>query len=96
MRPRTHPQVYRWSGQSQFIEEDLAHLGVVMLAGVDDFLLDQRWNALPRLTTAALINCGRAPTTVKIRRHEGAIVRTKFFLRIYMLLYILRIGIYCT
>jgi hypothetical protein len=47
MRPRTHPQVYRWSGQSQFIEEDLAHLGVVMLAGVDDFLLDQRWNALP-------------------------------------------------
>ncbi len=51
--------------QRQLLEEDVGHAGIVMLAGVHEDL-GVVWRTT-RENAAALMNCGRAPTTVRKR-----------------------------
>ena len=48
--------------QAELLEEDLREVGVVVLAGVDEHVVAQRPSSA-RATGAALMNCGRLPTT---------------------------------
>ena len=51
--------------EPEFVEEHIGHGRVVVLAGVDKDLV-WRWRTT-REKAAALMNCGRAPTTVRTR-----------------------------
>ena len=60
------------SGRSELAEEDVGHPRVVVLAGVDDALRRRRAAASARMTGAAFMKFGRAPTTWTTRLgHAG-------------------------
>ena len=50
--------------QAELLEEDVGELAVVVLAGVDDDLVDPASRSATE-SGAALMNCGRFPTTVR-------------------------------
>ena len=54
--------------QAEVAEEDVGHRGVVVLAGVDDPLLDPTARAGRAITGAAFMKLGRAPTTCTTTR----------------------------
>jgi hypothetical protein len=54
-------------GYVELVEEDIRHVGVEVLAGVDDDFLDAVVGTDgPAVTVAALMNCGRAPRMLRI------------------------------
>jgi len=52
--------------QAEFVEKHLRHAMIVMLAGMHEVFREGVLARKSRESSAALMNCGRAPTTVKM------------------------------
>ena len=61
--PEPTPRLRSGLGQAEVAEEDVRHRLVVVLAGVDEPLGDAARARAPRMTGAAFMKFGRAPTT---------------------------------